>query len=943
MCFPSKYIFKVVNLTYFLTGKYFSKKFIRVGILFTCLISTSLTWSQSGNIFLKNYSPNINNKNISITQGNNGIMYFANSNGISSYDGKQWKHIHVPSIPRVLVQDSISKKIFVGCKKDFGYIDIDKTGKDVYTSISSYLANFENITNIIIIGESAYFYSIKRLFSYSTTKNTIHQILPPAWNDEFTGTFENNGVLFVNIEGKGLHQVKEDKLWPLNNQLGSQLAKQTILAAINLPNSSTLLYTNKNNCYIFNGQRLNSFKLQEQVYLKKNTVTAGIELSKNLFVLSTSSGGCVIIDKYSGKTDAIINYQTGLPDNEVYAVALDNLGGLWITHNDGITRVDSQLPITNFSSYPGLKGNLTDVIKFDNKLYVATTEGVFLLTKLQPTSTYKNPNKNNIEKCYTEEQIIIEVEKQHIPENIIRKTTSIFKNKSAPEKNEVKEIKTIETEKGKKSAYTINTQTVENQNNSQKQPYTYIQPHLQYSFKKIKGIDKKCHQLISCYDKLFAATSTDLYKIKNGKAKRIIKDKPINNIYVPINYHNQIYIGTDDGVLVYFLKKGKFMTRELGVNVTSIVEDNQFNLWVGGINQVFKFKMNAIGELTRQYNYLFPSDSPDYVKVRNIGGDLWFFANLDLYHYDSKRDKIFKDTLIKFNAINDNIIYSNNEYTWINSNLSWSCYTKNPNQFKREMKALNIINNIRHIYMDNEENCWVINSDNSLFKVTQEKIMNHKNSFLYISEAKNSNGELLTLDNFILEHDYSGVSFNITNPYYVNENHNQYQYHLAGVMNGWSPWSFNKKIDFPYLPHGRFKLYVRAKNIFGNIIESNGTEFSVDQPYWLKWWFYLIEIGSVFFLLALSLFFNKSKRSLFLSKSLMLLSIVIAFKLVQAIIESNISISPVADFLLSVILVFFILNAEKVIMDKLTQKTMYVKERLLLKKRKRMRKIEQND
>ncbi len=910
-------------------------------ILLIFLLPTTFVWSQSGNIFLKNYKPDINNissRNNSITQGNNGIMYFANPNGILSYDGRRWEIIGVPSIPLVLITDSASKKTYVGCKKDFGFINIDPTGQEIYTSISSNLANFENISNILITNKFIYFYSAKRIFRYSTIKNSVFQILPPTWNDEFSGAFVNNGAVYVNIDGKGLHRVQGSKLWSLSNKLGSQLAHQNIEATITLPNSSTLLYTNNNNCYIFDGLRLNPFKLQDQSYLKKNTVNNGIELSKNLFILSTLSGGCVIINKYSGKTVAIINYQTGLPDNEVYAVALDNLGGLWITHNYGITRADNQLPITNFSSYAGLKGNLTDVIKFDNKLYVTTTEGVFLLTKSQLFNTNKKTkNEYNVEQCYTEEQIIIECEKKQIPKNILKKITSVFDKKS----NQSKKNKRDEpTEEKKTKTYTLNTQAVNALKDQPKKHNVYIQSHLQFSYKKLKGIDKKCNQLISCYGRLFAASSTDLYEINNGSAKRIIKNRKMNIVYVPINYQNQIYIGTDEGVLVYFFKKKNLISRDLGVNVTSIVEDNQFNLWVGGINQVFKFKVNAVGELTRQYNYPFPSDSPDYIKVRNIGGDAWFFANLDIYQYNSQKDEIYKDTVLNLHSTSGKIIFSNNGYTWINSNLSWNCYTKNTGQNKREMMALNVINNMRHIYVDNEENCWVINGDNSLYKVTQEKILNHKNSFLYIGEARNSEGELLSLDNFILEHNRSGISFTITNPYYINEVGNRYQYHLAGVMNGWSPWSSNKIIEFPYLPYGNFKLYVRAKNVFGNIIENKATIFSVDQPYWLKWWFYLIEVGSVFLLLALSLFFKKSKKSVFLSKSLMLLGIVIAFKLIQAVIESNISISPVSDFLLSVTLVFFILKTEKVIMEKLTQEARYVKKRLLLKKRNRMRKKE---
>lgn len=931
-------------------------KLVFIVVILLAILPTTFIRSQPGNVFLKNYFPNLNNissKSTSITQGSNGIMYFANPSGILSYDGRSWGLINVPSIPLVLVTNPINKRIFVGCSKDFGYIEFDITGKEVYTSISEHYSNFENISKIIITKDFVYFYCAERLFCYSITSKNLSQILPPAWNEQFIGFFQNNNDVFVNIDGKGLHIIKGNKLWPVINQL----AKQKVIASIPFSNSSSLIYTNNNYAYIFNGSTLKPFKLEDEDYLKANSVINGIDLSENLFVLSTLSGGCVIINKKTGKTNSIINYQTGLPDNEVYAIATDNLGGLWITHNYGATRADNNLPITSYSSYPGLKGNLTDVIKVDDKLYVATSEGVFVLSKSlteMPNLSIINSRRKTekqIRECKIDSTLFpnpikkdepkstVEESKKETPsKNVFKKVAAVFKKKSDKPKIEEKQIE-ADKPQPEQEKFTIAEIKLP-------EPLIYNSPSLsssynpcsfEYSFKKIQGIDKKCNQLIFHNGKLYAATITDLYEIENSSAKSIIKTQHINIIYVSVNYPNCIYIGTNDGIILFFLENGKTIYRDLGVNVSSIAEDTHFNLWIGGVNQVLKFEVNKKGELSRQYTYPLSANYSDYIKVRKINGSIWFFSSFDIFRYNDDRDIIFKDTTLNLDLNINKILFAKNEQRiWVHKDLFWNYYTNN---VKHKMVALSVINNIRHLYVDNEQNCWVINDDNILYRVTRNRIENHKNTNLFIREVRNTSGEMLPIHNVVLEHNNSSIRFVITNPFYINESANQYQYFLEGVMNEWSQWSTNKTIDFPYLPYGNFKLIVRAKNVFGYITENKGISFKVEYPYWLSWWFYLIEIGGIFLLLALSIYFNRNKNASFLSKSLLLLSVVISFKLIQATIESNISVSPVFDFTVSVAMVFVILKVEKIIITKLTKNTRKIKTRILWKRRELIGKL----
>ena len=68
------------------------------------------------------------------TQDDGGIMYFANNNGVLSFDGYSWRTIALPS--KGLVRSTLADgdRIYVGSYTDFGYFVRDEWGKMVYHS-----------------------------------------------------------------------------------------------------------------------------------------------------------------------------------------------------------------------------------------------------------------------------------------------------------------------------------------------------------------------------------------------------------------------------------------------------------------------------------------------------------------------------------------------------------------------------------------------------------------------------------------------------------------------------------------------------------------------------------------------------------------------------------------------------------------------------------------
>ena len=80
-----------------------------------------------------NYSKsgyNAGTQNRGIVQDKNGIVYFANYEGLLSFDGNSWKTYPLPN--KTIVRSvAIGKdnKIYAGGQADFGYFSPDKNGK----------------------------------------------------------------------------------------------------------------------------------------------------------------------------------------------------------------------------------------------------------------------------------------------------------------------------------------------------------------------------------------------------------------------------------------------------------------------------------------------------------------------------------------------------------------------------------------------------------------------------------------------------------------------------------------------------------------------------------------------------------------------------------------------------------------------------------------------
>src|SRR5687767_615021 len=98
---------------------------------------------ETGFFFSRHYSPKEYGafpQNWSALQNSQGVMVFANGDGILKYDGVAWEFHSLPnlSIVRSLAMDE-NGRVYVGAYNELGYLTADKQGNHEYVSLLNHL------------------------------------------------------------------------------------------------------------------------------------------------------------------------------------------------------------------------------------------------------------------------------------------------------------------------------------------------------------------------------------------------------------------------------------------------------------------------------------------------------------------------------------------------------------------------------------------------------------------------------------------------------------------------------------------------------------------------------------------------------------------------------------------------------------------------------------
>lgn len=387
-------------------------KSIFIFLLLSPFFANAQNEAEKGLPFITNYLPK-NYKALPQTwcvmEDNRGLMYFGIQNGLLEYDGVKWRKVlfkNIPAVVRALAKDK-NGKIYYGAIGDFGYLTQDSLGQTVGKSLLQYVPaqyrNFYDVWTIYVANEGVYFQS-REIILRLNEKNEVK-----VWKSKakFMYAFYLDDNYYVHEQGIGLFKMVSDSLQfiPGSEFLGQE--RMQVMLPYTAPASSEkhyLIGLFYSGLYLFDGKTFQPFVSEATSLLKAGTLYKGAETKDGYYALSTTGKGLVVIDA-KGKIVRLINRDVGLQDESVYAVFADSRGTLWLALDNGISRVETASPLTQFTNQAGINTATLSMERYKGKLYLGTTNGLLQFNEatkkfepvkgVPPNQTFALLNDNN--------------------------------------------------------------------------------------------------------------------------------------------------------------------------------------------------------------------------------------------------------------------------------------------------------------------------------------------------------------------------------------------------------------------------------------------------------------------------------------------------------------------------------------------------------------------
>ena len=327
-------------------------------------------------------------QNWDIKQDRNGILYFANNEGLLTFDGIYWNNYPLPNktIVRSLAIGN-DGRIYAGGQDEIGYFSPNKNGTLTFTSLKSLIPPqdrmFTDVWDIIEYDNSIFFRLDKKIFQLTGNKIVVYK--SNQWR--FMGL--SNGILIAQDLNKGLLQFKGGFWQPF---ISSTLPQQVLVTAfIPLNKDSSLLVTLKHGIYIHTQESLVPLKSPAVQSISPKLIYTAAITGPNHIALATTMDGVFIIDG-QGALIQHLSRTEGLQNNNVLSLLIDRDQNLWVGLDNGIDFIAYNNAIKHIT--PNRQNNATTYtsIIYNSQLYIGTSSGLYAapLTGTQDLSFVKS-------------------------------------------------------------------------------------------------------------------------------------------------------------------------------------------------------------------------------------------------------------------------------------------------------------------------------------------------------------------------------------------------------------------------------------------------------------------------------------------------------------------------------------------------------------------------
>jgi ligand-binding sensor domain-containing protein/DNA-binding CsgD family transcriptional regulator len=329
-------------------------------------------------------------QNWDIRQDIQGRIYFANNEGLLSFDGTYWKLYPLPNSTIVRsIEFGKDNRIYIGAQDEIGYFTPDKNGKLSYTSLKELLSpadqKFADIWDIVIFNDDIFFRSSNKIFQYGNGKI---KVFDPSSTWLYLGLA--NGQLVAQDQGRGVLSFVNGK-WEslLDNSHLSQSFH--ISSTISFGKDSSIITTHKDGIFQLIGTRLQPLMLTGLELNPYQDFSGAVKTDEDNFIVGTYTNGFYLINK-NGTVIENLSKSEGLQNSNVRSLFSDRNHNIWLGLESGIDFIAFNSSIKHINPAVMNDGAGYAVVLYDKSLYFGMSNGVYKLplTSIRDLSYTKN-------------------------------------------------------------------------------------------------------------------------------------------------------------------------------------------------------------------------------------------------------------------------------------------------------------------------------------------------------------------------------------------------------------------------------------------------------------------------------------------------------------------------------------------------------------------------
>jgi DNA-binding CsgD family transcriptional regulator len=327
-----------------------------------------------------NYSRDIygaGTQNRGIVEDKSGVMYFANYEGLLSFDGTYWKDYPLPN--KTIVRSvAIGKdnRIYVGGQDEIGYFSPDRNGKLFYTSLKGLLTeknySFSDVWNIVPYGNDVFFMSNEKIFQLNNKMLTVY---PPGSEWLYLG--ESNNQLIAQDRANGLLLFR-DGLWAPFIKESALPANYLVTCLFPFGKDSSFMGTVNTGFYILANNKITPFHFAGIDPFTNERVLTAISVNKDWLAIGTNLDGAYIVNK-QGEVIQNLSRKEGLQNNNILDLFLDKNKNLWLGLDNGIDFIAYNNAIKHIYPEKLNEGLGYTSIIYNKELFVGTSNGLYSL------------------------------------------------------------------------------------------------------------------------------------------------------------------------------------------------------------------------------------------------------------------------------------------------------------------------------------------------------------------------------------------------------------------------------------------------------------------------------------------------------------------------------------------------------------------------------------